>query len=56
LLKSKWVGASFPWYGLPGKTLSVFSRPVDLDWDKFLDDLNRCRKRVLKSATVEEKQ
>jgi hypothetical protein len=27
------------WYGLPNKNLSIFSRPVDLHWSTFLDDL-----------------
>jgi len=29
----------FLWYSLAGKILSIFSRPVDLHWNTFLDDL-----------------
>src|SRR5262249_43449006 len=29
----------FLWYALPCKTLSIFSRPADLHWNTFLDDL-----------------
>jgi hypothetical protein len=45
------------WYGFPGKNLSIFSKPADLHWNTFLDDLkpdsgNRSEKSHARRETM----